>query len=219
MFHAAPANCGMLGTLERFGILFDCPAARVSGKRFALPESSNRDCRRGHDHSGIAKGETDMAEAEDNKINGFAWFLAGLGIGALAGILYAPKSGRETRDDLANSAREGTEYLRNRGREMREQVGQMVDRGKEQVGEYVDRGREAVDRGRAQWEDFVERGKSLVGEQSSRVQAAVDAGRQAYKSGSTPGGSNMTSGSTTTGTTTGSATATPAPSTGNSGIS
>ena len=43
--------------------------------------------------------------AEDNRINGFAWFLAGLGVGALVGILYAPKSGRETRDDLANSAR------------------------------------------------------------------------------------------------------------------
>jgi gas vesicle protein len=141
--------------------------------------------------------------AEDNGINGFAWFLAGLGVGALAGILYAPKSGRETRDELANSAREGTEYLRNRGRQVADQVGTMVDRGKEQVGEYVDRGREAVDRGRAQWEDFVERGKSLVGDQSSRVTAAVDAGRQAYKSGSSPSGSNMTSGATTTPTTSG----------------
>jgi gas vesicle protein len=127
--------------------------------------------------------------ADDNRINGFAWFLAGLGVGALAGILYAPKSGRETRDDLANSAREGTEYLRNRGKQVAEQVGTLVDKGKEQVGEYVDRGREAVDRGRAQWEDFVERGKSLVGEQSSRVAAAVDAGRQAFKSGSAPAGS------------------------------
>ncbi len=54
--------------------------------------------------------------AEDNRISGFAWFFAGLGVGALVGILYAPKSGRETRDDLANSAREGTEYLRNRSK-------------------------------------------------------------------------------------------------------
>jgi gas vesicle protein len=145
--------------------------------------------------------------AEDNRINGFAWFLAGLGVGALAGILYAPKSGRETRDDLANSAREGTEYLRNRGKQVAEQVGTLVDKGKEQVGEYVDRGREAVDRGRAQWEDFVERGKSLVGEQSSRVAAAVDAGRQAYKAGSTPGTSSTAAGTgvpNSTTTTTGS---------------
>lgn len=135
--------------------------------------------------------------AEDSRINGFAWFVAGLGVGALAGILYAPKSGRETRDDLANSAREGSEYLRTRGRQVADQVGTIVDRGKDQVGEYVDRGREAVDRGRAQWEDFVERGKSLVGEQGSRVAAAVDAGRQAYKSGSTSTTSNMTAGAAT----------------------
>ena len=29
--------------------------------------------------------------AEENKSYGLAWFLAGLGVGALVGILYAPK--------------------------------------------------------------------------------------------------------------------------------
>ena len=48
---------------------------------------------------------------------GVAWFLAGLGVGALVGILYAPKSGRETREDLAQRGREGSEYLRNRTRQ------------------------------------------------------------------------------------------------------
>jgi gas vesicle protein len=119
--------------------------------------------------------------AEDNKVNGLAWFLAGLGVGALVGILYAPKSGRETREDLISGAREGTEYLRNRSRQVADQMGNLVDQSKEQIGEYVERGREVVDRGRAQWEEFVERGKNLVTEQTGRVTAAVDAGRQAYK--------------------------------------
>jgi gas vesicle protein len=119
--------------------------------------------------------------AEENKINGLAWFVAGLGVGALVGILYAPKSGRETREDLVNGAREGTEYLRARSRQAAEQMGDLVDKSKEQVSEYVERGREVVDRGRAQWEEFVERGKSLVSEQAGRVTAAVDAGRQAYQ--------------------------------------
>jgi gas vesicle protein len=116
---------------------------------------------------------------EENKINGLAWFVAGLGVGALVGILYAPKSGRETREDLVNGAREGTEYLRARTRQAAEQMGDLVDKSKEQVSEYVERGREVVDRGRAQWEEFVERGKNLVSEQTGRVTAAVDAGRQA----------------------------------------
>ena len=123
--------------------------------------------------------------AEENKSFGIAWFLAGLGVGALVGILYAPKSGRETRDDLLTGARESTDYLRARTKQAAEEVSALVDKSKEQVGEYVDRGREAVDRGRAQWEEFVERGKSLVGDQTTRVAAAVEAGREAYRTTAT----------------------------------
>ena len=54
--------------------------------------------------------------------NSFMWFLAGLGFGALLGVLYAPRSGRETREAIMNSAQEGKEYLRTRGREARESV-------------------------------------------------------------------------------------------------
>ncbi|MDR3739751.1 MAG: YtxH domain-containing protein [Terracidiphilus sp.] len=104
--------------------------------------------------------------AEDNKAAGLAWFLAGLGVGALVGILYAPKSGRETREELANTAREGSEYLRSKSKQTAHQVGEYVDKG------------------RAQWEEFVERGKSLVNDQTTRVTAAVEAGRDAYKSAS-----------------------------------
>ena len=101
--------------------------------------------------------------AEDSRGLGLAWLVAGLGIGALVGILYAPKSGRETRDDIARGAREGTEYLRTRSKQAAEQVGTLVDKGKEQLGEYV------------------ERGRSFVGDQSNRVAAAVEAGREAYR--------------------------------------
>lgn len=104
--------------------------------------------------------------ADDNKIAGAAWFLAGLGVGALVGILYAPKSGRETREDLAQTARDSSEYLRSKGRQAAEQMGGYVDRG------------------RAQWSEFVERGKNLVNDQTTRVSAAVDAGREAYRTAS-----------------------------------
>jgi len=128
--------------------------------------------------------------ADESKAYGLAWFLAGLGVGALVGILYAPKSGRETREDLVTGAREGTEYLRARTKDAAQQVGTLVDKSKEHAAEYVEKGREVVDRGRAQWEEFVERGKSLVSDQTGRVSAAVDAGRQAYKATSVGGDSN-----------------------------
>ena len=114
--------------------------------------------------------------------------MAGLGVGALVGILYAPKSGKETREDIATGARESAEYLRARTREAAENVSAIVDRGKEQISAFVDKSKEQVgeytDRGRAQWEEFVERGKNLVADQTTRVAAAVDAGRTAYKSAS-----------------------------------
>lgn len=82
--------------------------------------------------------------------NNFIWFLAGLGFGALVGVLYAPRSGRETRESLMNSAQEGREYIRTRGREARDSVNQWVDhgkevvaRGKEQFGSAVEATRQA----------------------------------------------------------------------------
>ena len=43
-----------------------------------------------------------MAEGEGN---GFLWFLAGLGVGAVVGVLYAPRSGDEMRDVVSGCAR------------------------------------------------------------------------------------------------------------------
>jgi len=82
--------------------------------------------------------------------NSFMWFLAGLGFGALLGVLYAPRSGRETREAIRNSAQEGSEYLKTRGREARESVNQWVERGKdvvsrkkEELGSALDSARQA----------------------------------------------------------------------------
>lgn len=126
----------------------------------------------------------------DESSSGFSWFLAGLGLGALIGVLYAPKSGRETREDLAYGAREGTEYLKQRSKEAADQVNTLVERGKGQVTEYVNQGvaqgKQVVERSRAQWEEFVNQGKQLVNEQADKVAAAVEAGKQAYQSTSAP---------------------------------
>jgi gas vesicle protein len=114
--------------------------------------------------------------SEDNGVNGIAWFLAGLGVGALVGVLYAPKSGRETREDLANSAREGADYVRVKSREAVDYAGDVYEKGKQYATDYAERGRE-------QWDNVVDRGRNLVTEQTSKVAAAVQAGKEAYRSG------------------------------------
>jgi gas vesicle protein len=122
---------------------------------------------------------------------GFGWFLAGLGIGALVGVLYAPKSGKETRDDLvagALEARDKANQLYSQGRQQagqyvqqgKETLGQYVAQGKDAAGQYVDKGKEYYDKGRTQWTQYVEKGKDLIQTQTDAVSAAVDAGKKAY---------------------------------------
>jgi gas vesicle protein len=69
-----------------------------------------------------------------------------------AGLLFAPKSGPETRDLLRSKADEGKEYLKRRTVELGDQA-----------------------------TDVLERGKSTVTRQRDNLVAAVEAGKQAYR--------------------------------------
>ncbi len=59
------------------------------------------------------------------------YFLVGIGIGSLIGMLVAPKSGEETREYLARKARQGSELARKKARELQVRVEETVERGKE----------------------------------------------------------------------------------------
>jgi gas vesicle protein len=86
-------------------------------------------------------------------------FLLGGLTGAALAILYAPRSGRETREMLGEKIREGAE----RGRELKDRA---VARGREvmdDAAEYVDRQRETIEK------------------RKERLSAAIEAGRQAYR--------------------------------------
>ena len=84
----------------------------------------------------------------DDSSNRFMWFLAGLGLGALVGVLYAPQSGEETREQLRRSARDGADRLREQARQARDQANQYVDRGREKFSQQRDQFRSAVEAGR-----------------------------------------------------------------------
>ncbi len=67
-----------------------------------------------------------------------SYFLVGLGIGALIGILFAPKSGQETREYLAGKAEEGKEYAQRKARELRERAEDLIERSKEIMAKQKD---------------------------------------------------------------------------------
>lgn len=88
----------------------------------------------------------------DNVGGKISYFMVGLGIGALIGILFAPKSGEETREYLSQKADEGREFAQRKARELRERA-----------------------------EDLIERGKDVASRQRESLTAAVEAGRDAYQ--------------------------------------
>lgn|SRR5512134_4174820 len=82
----------------------------------------------------------------------FFTFLAGAAAGAVAGILFAPKAGEQTRRELKAYARKTEEDL-------------------------IETAKEA----RAALDQAIERGKSFVAEKRADVEAAVKAGKEAMK--------------------------------------
>jgi len=105
----------------------------------------------------------------DNDSNSFLWFLAGLGVGAVIGVLYAPAAGAETRDTIRSKAMDGREY-----------VTSQAHRAKENASQWVDKGRD------------------IYSQQKEQVRSAFADGRQAYEQatsdttgGSTTGGTNL----------------------------
>jgi gas vesicle protein len=101
--------------------------------------------------------------SSDDRSTGTSGVIVSFMLGALSGaafaILFAPRSGRETREMLGEKLRETAERSRRLGE-------QAVEKGREaaeEAGGYLDRHREALERKR------------------DRLAAAVEAGRQAFK--------------------------------------
>ena len=84
--------------------------------------------------------------------NRFSYFFLGLGLGVAVGLLFAPKTGSETRELLRSKADEGKDYLKRRSNELRDQANDVIDRG-----------------------------RSAVNRQRDNLSAAVEAGKQAYR--------------------------------------
>jgi len=89
--------------------------------------------------------------------SGLSSFLLGLGVGVGIGMLFAPKSGQETRDLIKNKAGEGSDYLKQRSTEFKQNATEWVDRGKEAINRQRDNLSDAMEAGRQAYRDVVGR--------------------------------------------------------------
>lgn len=87
--------------------------------------------------------------------NGLSAFLLGLGVGVGVGMLFAPKSGAETRELIKNKAGESTDYIKQRSNDVKQTASEWVDKGKEAINRQKDTLNDAVEAGRRAYRDTV----------------------------------------------------------------
>ena len=87
---------------------------------------------------------------DDSKLS---YFFLGLGLGVAAGVLFAPKSGAETRAFLRDKAEEGADYVKRTSSDLRDQATDAVERGKAHVQRHKENLSAAVEAGRAAYRD------------------------------------------------------------------
>ena len=93
----------------------------------------------------------------------FLYFLAGTGIGAVLALLFAPKTGQQTRDLIAQRANESRDYISGKVSEGRQFFEEKSRKVGDDFGSFLDKGKDAVQR------------------QKEQLTAAFEAGKAAYR--------------------------------------
>ena len=121
------------------------PEARIA---YPVKGTAKEGGQRGGSTTWLLKREEAVME-DDNRVS---YFFLGLGLGVAVGVLFAPKSGAETREFIRSKAGEGVDFVKKRGERLRNTATETIDRGKE-----------------------------TMRRQKESLSAAVDAGKQAYR--------------------------------------
>jgi gas vesicle protein len=88
-------------------------------------------------------------------LNAVGYFF-GLGVGTAAGLLFAPKTGVETRGYLNAKARTAADVLKQQGRELHDRAAEGLERGTRRVRDQVSNLSDAVDAGKQAFQDAVD---------------------------------------------------------------
>jgi gas vesicle protein len=76
----------------------------------------------------------------DSKWTTFFMFFLGASLGVVAGMLLAPKSGEELREDLTDRLNEGTRRARTAGKSVSRRAQEMANRVQQSVSDVADAG-------------------------------------------------------------------------------
>ena len=88
--------------------------------------------------------------------NGYSYFLFGVGVGAVVGLLFAPKTGADARNYLQSKAEDTAEHLKNQGQRAMDLANEGIGRAKGMLRNQADSVSQAVEAGKRAYADAVE---------------------------------------------------------------
>jgi gas vesicle protein len=91
--------------------------------------------------------DDEMDDQVDDSVSRLAWFLTGAVIGATVAILYAPKSGKDTRKFIVDRAEQGRQAVASTSQDIVDASRDMFERGRklvDEASELFDRARKMV---------------------------------------------------------------------------
>jgi gas vesicle protein len=101
------------------------------------------------------------------------YLLVGGGIGAVLALLFAPKSGVELREDIADATRKGIEKSKEAATQLQEKAGDYYEVSRERAGELYQTATEKAG-------ELTDKVKSVAASTANPFSAAIDAGKDAY---------------------------------------
>ena len=138
----------------------------------------------------------------DNISTRLTYFLVGAGIGAVLALLFAPKSGEELRNDIADATRKGIDKSKEAAQQLGVKATEYYDTTRARAGEYYETARETageyVEATREKATELYDTATTKAGEvatkagevatktrdaaarQAGSISAAVEAGKKAY---------------------------------------
>lgn len=115
----------------------------------------------------------DYEREETSAATKLTYLLVGGGIGAILALLFAPKSGEELREDIADATRKGIEKSKVAASQIQEKAGEYYEVSREKAGELYQTAAEKAG-------ELSEKAKSVAASTANPFTAAIDAGKEAY---------------------------------------
>lgn len=115
-----------------------------------------------------------MGNDSDNISTRLTYLLIGGGIGAILALLFAPKSGQELRNDIADATRKGIDKSREAAQELGQRAGEYYDATRTRATELYSTASERVG-------EVAQSAREAAARQTGTVTAAIEAGKKAYQ--------------------------------------